>query len=220
MSERNLSESLFFEANEENKQNIAKINKNVEILLERSESLFKRLDELPSPKPATPQPVPVKAEPVDKEKQKKDTEQFLVNLQAAIAKPLTPVSKQIEDLKESVDKAIKARLINWRITIQWVESKGVLSVIALLVILLSLLLWDFNLKIQIQKNEDYYTMYRIIRANGGVTAGQLEYVKTMVCTPGHEEKKAELIKFADNFEVQWNARQDSLIRVKEAKKIR
>lgn len=31
----------------------------------------------------------------------------------------------------------------------------------------------------------------------------------MVCPLGHEEKETELIKFADNFEVRWNARQNS-----------
>ena len=60
----------------------------------------------------------------------------------------------------------------------------------------------------------------IIRAHGGATAGQLEYVRTMVCTPGHEEEKAKLIKFADDFEIRWNARQDSLIIAKESEKIR
>jgi hypothetical protein len=214
MGEKLLSESLFFQANEENKQSIAQLDKDVKTLLERSDSLIKKLDEQGSPKSGS-----AKTEPVDKEKQKKSAEQFFANLQAAIAVPITPISKQIADLKQYIDNAQQPREIHRRISIQWVESKGVLTVVFLVFSLLASLLWGFSLKLQRDENENYYTMYRIIRANGGVSARQLEYVRTMVCTAGHEEKKAGLIKFADDFEERWYARQDSIINARENEKI-
>lgn len=102
---------------------------------------------------------------------------------------------------------------------QWVESRGVLTIIALVLFLFSAICWGFTAQHQVQESIAYRNIFRVARAYHGASSNDLQYLRNVFLEQGHDKERTQLLRHSDQYEVRWNAVQDSLIRVREEKKI-
>lgn len=223
MSDKALSESLFFQAHEETKQTLAQLRKE----LEKLEQLATQVQ---SQQPCKSSEATNHAVISDKEaaakaanqrkQQEENSRRYWEAMKQTVGDTLNPLAKQLADLQAKFTEAAMPREISKIYRFQWVESRGVLTIIALVFLLFSSLYWGFSAQHEAQENIAYRNIFRVARAYHGASTNDLQYLCTVFMEEGHDKERTQLLDHADRYEARWNAIQDSLIKVREAKKIR
>lgn len=218
MSDKTLSESMFFQAHEETKQTLAQLNKKMDKLEQQMEA--KNQPSARSESNSTEIVAGKEAREKDEKAWQRFTDHYWKTMSENLGKAISPLSAQVCDLQTKFAEASKPRKIIKLYRLQWVKSRGVLTIIALVLSLFSALYWGFTAQHQAQEDIAYRNIFRVARAYHGASVNGLQYLRTVFLEQGHDKERVHLLEYADRYEARWNAMQDSLIQVREAKKIK
>ncbi|SKA20532.1 hypothetical protein SAMN02745202_02471 [Segatella oulorum] len=223
MSEKTLTEGSFFQAHEETKKTLALLSQKLEKLEQLAAQVQNRQPDK-SNEPGNHAVASDKEAAAKEAKKRKQQEEYMHQFWEKMAQTmnnaLQPITKQLTDLQTKFVEAAKPREIIKHYRVQWVESRGVLTIIALVLFLFSAICWRFTAQYQAQENIAYRNIFRVARAYHGASANDLQFLRTVFLEQGHDKERTQLLDHADRYEAQWNALQDSLIRVRENSKIK
>lgn len=203
MSDKTLTERLFFQAHEETKQTLSQLNDKFDKFAQLAVQVLSQQADKRSDA-ANHAVVSDKEVTAKVAKQRKQQEEYNRRFWAAMGQTmqnaLNPLAQQLTDLQAKFVEAAKPREISKTYRFQWVESRGVLTVIALVILFFSAICWGFTAQHQAQENMAYRNIFRVARAHHGASADDLHYLHTIFFEQGHDKERTQLLNHADRYE--------------------